>query len=306
MENVKKHINKLIDSLPTNNLNILNTKIDIIFEGGLFNGSYLIGALYYLKQLEDRNLISINRISGCSVGSLISLIYFTNKYDLTDVVYKLTYRHFKKNLNVDIFDKIFIKFRQFITDDVMKKLNGKLFITYYNIKTNKQIVKNTYTDVDDLFNTIRKSCHCPYIVDNSFLYKKKYVDGFYPYMFNDQLTNNKILYLNIHNFDKLFNSISIKNEKTNYSRVLCGILDIHKFFSTNLSTSMCSYVNDWTIVEKISNLFFVYLLKLIPYLMHNIYALNKAILKSKTGTMFDFYNNALRSTYLYILKTYCV
>jgi hypothetical protein len=36
-------------------------QIDLILDGGIFNGSYLIGALYYLKQLEERKIIKINQ-----------------------------------------------------------------------------------------------------------------------------------------------------------------------------------------------------------------------------------------------------
>ena len=310
MNNIKDSINKLIDNLhdfPKKHI------IDIVFEGGLFNGSYLIGALYYLKQLEERNYIKINRISGCSIGALISLIYYTENYSLSDIIYNITYHHFKKKFNVNIFEKIFVQIRPSITSEVLNKINGNFYITYFNIKKNKQIVKNEYKDVDELFETIRRSCHCPYVIDNTFLYKEKYVDGFYPFIFNDELTiSNKTLYLNIHNFDKLGNSISIKNEKTNYSRILYGILDIHTFLMTKNSTSMCSYVNDWSVFEKINNYIFVYILKMITYLMHKIYLLNNVIQKSNKSIKRKHvkestdYQNFLHSLYVYILKTYCI
>lgn len=323
------YINKLIDNLQPHPISNINNIVDIVFEGGLFNGSYLIGALYYLKQLEERKIIKINRISGCSIGALISLIYYSNNYELSDIIYKITYRHFKKKLNVNIFEKIFENIRPYITDEIMKKINGTFYITYYNIKQNKQMVKNAYKDVDDLFEIIRRSCHCPYVIDNSFLYKDKYADGFFPFIFNDDLTiSNKILYLNIHNFDKLSHSISIKNEKTNYGRIFYGILDIHTFFMTNHSTSMCSYVNEWSTIEKIKNWLFIYILKMITHLMHKIYVLNKIITISNTkhykrknnknnnknnqnkyidnSNNSTDYQNFLHSLYLYILKTYCI
>jgi len=320
MNSMQFYINKLIDNL---NLPItpkpianINNIVDIVFEGGLFNGSYLIGALYYLKQMEERKIIKINRISGCSIGALISLIYYSNNYNLSDIIYKITYRHFKKKLNVNIFEKIFHNIRPYITNEVMEKINGRFYITFYNIKQNKQIVKNKYKDVDELFETIRRSCHCPYLIDNSFLYKDKYADGFFPFIFNDDLTiSNKIIYLNIHNFDKLTHSISIKNEKTNYGRIFYGILDIHTFFMTNHSTSMCSYVNEWSLIEKIKNCIFIYILKMITYLMHKIYLLNKIITmtdnkqkknKNKNTNNSTDYQNFLHSLYSYILKTYCI
>ena len=314
MNSIKYYIDKLIDKLnPTDNNNI----VDIVFEGGLFNGSYLIGALYYLKQMEERKIIKINRISGSSIGALISLIYYSNNYNLSDIIYKITYRHFKKKFNVNIFEKIFDNIRPYITNEVMEKINNKFYITYYNIKQNKQIVKHKYKNVDELFETIRRSCHCPYVIDNSFLYKDKYADGFFPFIFNDDLSlSNKILYLNIHNFDKLTHSISIKNEKTNYSRIFYGILDIHTFFMTKHSTSICSYINEWSIFEQIKYWIFICILKMITYLMHKIYLLNKIITisckkQNKPNTKYHSnnstdYQNFLHSLYLYILKTYCI
>ena len=54
MNNIDFHINNLIDEIPqTSN----PERTDVILEGGLFNGSYLLGALYYLKGLEQRNII---------------------------------------------------------------------------------------------------------------------------------------------------------------------------------------------------------------------------------------------------------
>ena len=38
---------------------------------------------------------------------------------------------------------------------------------------------------------------------------------------------------------------NVKNEKTNFHRILSGLLDIHAFFIKGSNTSMCSYVNDW-------------------------------------------------------------
>jgi predicted acylesterase/phospholipase RssA len=54
----------------------------LILDGGAFNGSYLIGALLFLKEMEKRNYICVDKISGCSVGSAIGLLYFLDKLDL--------------------------------------------------------------------------------------------------------------------------------------------------------------------------------------------------------------------------------
>ena len=54
---------KLIDNLPDS---IKNAKeplvLDLVLDGGAFNGSYLVGALYFLKEMEKRKYVKINRI----------------------------------------------------------------------------------------------------------------------------------------------------------------------------------------------------------------------------------------------------
>jgi len=264
------HINRLIDELPISEPTVL----DIVFEGGLFNGSYLIGILYYLKELEIRGRIKIGQLSGCSVGSLTALVYFSNTYHLLEPIYKLTYSHFKKTNNVNIFNAIFEQLRPHLTPAVMTSLNGRLFITYYNVKRNEQVIKHTYKSVDDLLDTIRKSCYCPYVIDHAFLYKKKYVDGFYPYIFPTTTDKRRVLHLNIHRFDKLFRTISIKNEKTNSSRVLTGIVEAHTFFAYGMSTSICSFVDDWTIIDRIEHSAYLIVLKTVVYLLHLITTTN--------------------------------
>ena len=147
MNNIDFHINNLIDEIPQKSN---PERTDIVLEGGLFNGSYLLGALYYLKGLEQRNIIKINRLSGCSIGSLVALIYYSNAFDLVDIIYKITYTHFKKKYNVDIFEKIFSKMRPYITKDVFKKLNGNLYITFFDIKENMAFAINIF---DHIFKT---------------------------------------------------------------------------------------------------------------------------------------------------------
>jgi hypothetical protein len=314
MDNIHIHINHLIDKLYISSNPVQH--LDIVFEGGLFNGSYLLGILYYLNELEKKRYILIDRFSACSVGSIITLLYYSKAYHLTDIIYKITYSHFKKCLNINIFGKLFKKIRPFLTDEIMQKINGNLYITYYNIKTNTQIIKNTYSNVDDLFDTIHKSCFFPYIVDKSFVYKNKYVDGFHPYIFPESTTpNKKILYLNIHTIDKMFNMFSIKHEPHNYNRILEGIIDIHIFFMNNNSTSICSYVNDWTIIETMQNYMYVFILKLIPYFMHNMYLLNKIVEsicyndssnKITTDNNINIYYKIPHIIYLFIIKRFCI
>ena len=298
MKDINPHINHLIDELPFDKPTVL----DLVFEGGLFNGSYLIGALYYLRELERRRHISIDRISGCSVGSLTALVYFSNTYHLLEPIYKLTYKHFKKTNNVNIFKHIFDQLRPHLTPAVMSILNGRLFITYYNSKRNEQIIRHKYRSVDDLLDVVRKSCYCPYVIDNSFLYKKKYVDGFHPYIF-PSVAGKRVMYFNIHRFDKLFQGISIKNERTNYGRILAGVIEAHSFFAYGRATSICSFIDEWTVIDLVEHYIYLGVLKLIVYLLHKMYKLTNVL--DRAGISFGYYK-LLAVCYTTFIQTYCV
>ena len=83
------------------------------------------------------------------------------------------------------------------------------------------------------------------------LYENKYVDGIIPYIFKNKL-NKRILYVDLFGHDKLLHFFNIKNEKTNEHRMLAGLLDVHNFFIKQHSTSMCSYIDNWSIMHKFS------------------------------------------------------
>ena len=65
---IDNYVNKFIENLPDDSKKL--QRIDLVLDGGIFNGSYLIGALYFLREMEKRKYVTIERISGCSVGCL--------------------------------------------------------------------------------------------------------------------------------------------------------------------------------------------------------------------------------------------
>ena len=92
-------VEKLIYTIPNSiTTQLINNpmNIDIVLEGGAFNGSYLAGCLIYLKELEKRNYIKIHKLSACSVGTLISLAYFIEDKELISKVYNIAYNNLKK------------------------------------------------------------------------------------------------------------------------------------------------------------------------------------------------------------------
>ncbi len=57
-------INTLIENIPDKHL---PEELDLVLDGGAFNGIYMLGGLLYIKELEQREKIKIKRVSGCSI-----------------------------------------------------------------------------------------------------------------------------------------------------------------------------------------------------------------------------------------------
>lgn len=273
---INDYVNKLIENLPDNIKNVKEPmKIDIVLDGGLFNGSYHVGALYFLKEMENRKYIKIERISGCSIGSIVGFLYFIDSLDLVPKLYDLTNKEFRQTYRFNLIKELKSLLIEHIPSDICDRVNGKLFITYHNISKGSKPVKSTYKDVDDIINTIIRSSYIPYLIDGNILYENKCIDGITPFIFKERV--NKVLYLDLFGHDKLCDLLNIKNENTNYHRILYGLLDIHRFFIKESNTPMCSYVNDWTnyhmcfnylkhIIERITTFMIHILLFIKPFI----------------------------------------
>lgn len=303
------YIKDLINALPKES--IMNTiSLDLVLEGGLFNGSYLAGCLLYLKELEKAKYIKIHKLSGCSIGSIGCILYFIEDERLITEIYKIAYNQLKSKHNVNVFSKIFELLKQNLPHDIIKRINNKLYISYYNIKSGKRNIKKTYKNTEELFETIRRSCSFPYVIDNEIYYKNKYMDGLYPHVFTE--TNSKVLYLNLHNLNQIYGMISVKNELTNLHRILEGVIDIHIFFVKNSKTNICSFVEKWSYFDCLRNYFFVRFMELIVQTLHKIYIFNSIIYsndeykgKDKDKKDISIYKS-LHNIYVYLLKNYCV
>ncbi len=113
--------------------------------------------------------------------------------------------------------------------------------------------------------------------------------------------------MELFSYDKFIYALNIKNEKNNFHRILSGLLDIHSFFIKKSITPMCSFVNDWTILNK-----FNYNIKLLlEYIVLKIFYLiiyikkyfpeefkNNLLLKIISKIIFDIFSITL--------ETYCL
>lgn len=301
---IDEYVNRLIENLPEESKKLQH--LDLVLDGGMFNGSYLVGALYFLKEMERRNYIKIERISGCSIGSIVGFFYYIDALDMMPKLYDIVNKEFKEKHTLNTLKSLKVYLKDRIPDDICCKINNKLFICYNDIKKRKKIVKSNYKNIDDVIDTIVRSCYVPFLIDNNMIYKKKYIDGINAYIFKKQ-ENRKILHMELFGYDKFIYALNIKNEKNNFHRILSGLLDIHSFYIKNSNTPMCSFVNEWNIINK-----FNYGVKLLAeniclYIIYTIIYVKKfipeeikdnLIVKLTSKIFFDLFST--------ILETYCL
>ena len=243
---LKAFISSLIENIPENNI---PNKIDLVLDGGAFNGVYMLGGLFYLKELEERNKIKIKRVSGCSIGAILGLLFILNKMDISVNLATYAFKCLRKHQNLKkLLGLVKIIFNEIIKEEDIYKLNNKFYLTYFDTITGKQVIKKKYSCKEDLFNSVIKSLYIPYLIDKNLTYDEGCIDGAFPYIFKPK-NNRKIVFFNLQSLDKITKIIFIKNEKNIYPRLFEGLMDTHHFFETNKPNNMCSYVNNWSILD---------------------------------------------------------
>lgn len=225
-------------------------QIDLVIDGGAFNGSYVIGVLYYLKEMEKQKYLSISRISGCSVGSLCGFLYLIDKIDEGVIYYQKLRNSFLVNNNLISLYEWFDNFKKTqIEKDTYLKVSNKLIITYFDTIKMKTIVKEEYSSNDELIDCLIKTSFLPFIGNGNNNYKNC-IDGGVPYLLkpyikNDKLVDNKIIYIHLTSLDRIVNCFIVKNEINSYERIFDGINMTHNFFFKDRKNSLISCVNKW-------------------------------------------------------------
>jgi hypothetical protein len=249
VDNVKK---KMINE----NEDIL--EVDVTMSGGAFNSNYLVGCLYFLREMQSRNFIRIRRMSSCSASSLIAFLFLTNNLELfQDKLYEMAVTSFRSNKTYIFTESTFqniidIVRRSLPPDDeiTLKMVNKKLYITYFDVNLCRRIIKKKYKTVKDLFETMKKSSYIPHITMNKLLYRNRYMDGCTPHIFKNG--KRKQLFINMIGKDKIKDSVILKNNENGVYKIINGILDAYYFFFRGcVGTSMCSYVENWSYLKNL-------------------------------------------------------
>jgi hypothetical protein len=311
---IKPYINKLIENLPDTIKNRGSPlQLDIVLDGGLFNGSYLVGALYFIKEMENRGYVKVKRISGSSIGSIIGFLYFIDALDEASPLYESLLADFKKQHNLTFIKTLKERLKHKIPMDVCKVLDNKFYITFTNVQKRKKIVKKTYKNVDEIIDCIIKSCFIPILIDGNIVYKGAYMDGLNPYFFETRLSTppkseRKVIFMNLNSFDKILGSINVKNETTNLHRILSGMLDVYVFFIKGTSTPMCSYVNNWSISDHLY-MYFRYLIeKMIVYIVFLLHYVSSKNISERiqSNLSYDATRAYGKQIFVSFLENYCI
>lgn len=276
---MKQIIHDLIDNLKTIPC---QSNIDLVLDGGAFNGSYMIGSLLYLKEMEKRNIIHIERISGCSIGSLLGLLYIGNHLSIQENFYKYIRYSLTKG-NLDSYCKVLKIIKDKLPKSFYKKCNNVLYITFYNIKNGKQIIIHSYKNNDHLFQCIYCSSFLPFIMNGNLCYCDKYIDGLHPYLF-PKSDHKSVLFIDLiqQNITKM---LIIKNEVNNSERIMKGILETHAYFFTSSPFSLISNVYEYTITNHMKQILHsirIYVTNIIVYLL-TVYFKNRKLLYYSTN-----------------------
>lgn len=243
----KTYINTLIDNLNLNESKPI--ELDLVLDGGGFKGSYLLGCLLYLNELKIKNYININRISGSSIGGILGTLFLLDKLDEWNELYQEIVDNFKKNMNLKCIHEIIERFGEKLDENEFKKLNGKLYLNYFDVDKKEEEVISSFNSNKEVVECLKYTSYIPVITDGNLHYNNK-VDGARPHIFESRgITERKILYIDLNFIGKIKNFLNTTSDKNGSGRILKGIIDIHEFFSEGEQTTMCSYVNNWKLKD---------------------------------------------------------
>ena len=238
-------------------------ELNLIFDSGAVNGLMGIGAALYLHHLEKLNYIKINKVSGCSIGSLIAVWYLCGCPDTIYTYIETLFSHYKTNKNFFIFEQIINAaiLQLFPTEAAVERLNGIFYINYYDTEQSKQCIVSHFENRAHLITCILRSAHIPFITSPAHKFEGRYIDGIAPYIFPMD-RNCKNLFIQLIQFTAPLKSLHIKKEQNIYSRLIRGVVDTNEFF-INDSNAICSYVNYKTKIHLYIRKKFVYLILLL-------------------------------------------
>lgn len=265
-----------------NNINF-NKKIDIIFKCGGLKGLYYLGCCYIINKYIDPKYI--NSITGCSIGSLASVLLACN----IDIYkcrnsYDILYQEYKNHNSMLNGLKKICKYL-FPADayKICNKRNVSFIVSKITFMGISRSVLNNFKSNKHLIKCIIASSNIPYLYNNGAPFfqninNEYYLDGF----FTEDMTH----YLSCDKFNNCYKkiifdlNITYKIKYTIYPTdhyidklILLGLYDTYNFFSTEINNE--NIYNYDIKIHKI-NLNKIFLNKCIKYIIL-FYILNEIL-----------------------------
>ena len=153
---LKSYIGALIENLDKEKI---PKNIDLILDSGAFNGAFGCGILVYLQELEKLKLLKIDKISGTSIGAILAVMYLTDKIENCLELFENLLNTFRETMFLDKLSDILHELVNTYVSNI-EDMNDKLFITYYDIITMKQVVVSKYNSKEELIEIFIRSTFC--------------------------------------------------------------------------------------------------------------------------------------------------
>jgi hypothetical protein len=248
MNGVKLMRSFIKNVVPNANINKIPAALNLVFDGGAFNGYYGLGVGMYVKELESQGLTTVKKVSGVSAGSVLALWYLLDKpkTDLNAIFVEMA-AHFNKHRNLRIYKK---QVREIVNTNIesdnLSFLNDRLYISYYDTVDCCRKTVSRYKNRKHLIHTIIKSSHIPFVVTDSIAYQGRYIDGVRPELFDGHY---RTLFVQVTTYSRLKRMFFTGSEVNILHRLIVGVADANDFFTTGTS-EMCSFTDEWSWIGK--------------------------------------------------------
>ena len=236
--------------VPNANTAKVPSAINLVFDGGAFNGYYGLGVGMYVKELEAQGMTTVEKVSGVSAGAVLALWYLLDKpkTDINALFVEMA-AHFSKHRNLRIYKK---QVREIvnanIVSDDLSFLNDRLYISYYDTVDCCRKTVSQYKSRKHLVHTIIRSSHIPFVVTDSIAYQGRYIDGVRPELFEGPA---RTLFVQVTTYSRLWRMFSTGSEVNILYRLIVGVADANDFFTTGAS-EMCSFTDEWSGLGKLA------------------------------------------------------
>ena len=97
-----QYIRALSDNV---NKKTLPTSLNLIFDSGAVEGIVAIGTALYIHHLEKNSVFKINKVSGCSIGSMIALWYICGCPEEIYTFMEDLFAYYKREKNFYIYEQ---------------------------------------------------------------------------------------------------------------------------------------------------------------------------------------------------------